>query len=276
LHITVPLAVEKVLYRLALTFGGLVPISHAFLELPLSLEEIEEYADQIADGHSVVKNEWGEYLTYEFPELMRQVVEIDLDDCPACGEDLPPPPTQAGVEVRRPVLCDSCFRTVKRLNAHSPDETVVSKLKGFFRGEEEENMLQVMKTEHEIFYLGLKLKLEQFTHTTLASQSRLPATQLKERLDRMAARRYIKVGLLPSQDAVGYSFPPGLVYPKVLYKRVGGSKSQTSARLALNVESEENHMRIPPPLAPPPPPPPPPPQVSIKKKLNIKIKRRGP
>jgi hypothetical protein len=270
LEITVPLAVEKVLYRLALMSGGLVPIGRAFLELPLSLEEIEEYADKIADGITVLKNEWGEFLTYEFPELMRQAVAIDLDDCPACGEDLPPAPTQGGVEVQRPVLCDPCFRLIKRINARSPDETVASKLKGFFSGEEEEDMIQVMKTEHEIFYLGLKLKLEQFTHTTLASQSRLPATQLKERLDRMAGRRYIHVGLLPSQDAVGYSFPPDLVYPKVLYKRVSGSKSQTSARLALNVEREY----VPPP-APVKPPPPPPPQVSVKKKLNIKIKPRG-
>lgn len=234
--ITVPLAVEKVLFRLALLGEGLVPIARAFLELPLSLEEIEQYADQVADGRSVLKNEWGEFLSYEFPELARSKVDPKaLDDCPACLGALPPPPTQGGVEVRRPVLCDTCFRAVRRLNARSPDEGVMSKLKGLFRGEEEDDPLEVMRTEHEIFYLGLRLGVEQFTHTTLAAQSRLPSHQLKERLDRMAARRYIHVGLVPSGDAVGYRFPPGLDYPKVHYDRLADPRP--SGKLALHLEA---------------------------------------
>lgn len=266
--ITVPLTVEKVLFRLALLNSGVVPIARVFIELPLSLEEIEEYSDQVADGRSILKNQWGEFLTYEFPELMRQQVKPKLDDCPACGEDLPPAPTEGGVEVRRPLLCDACYRSLKRLNAASPDETVMDRLKGFFRGEEEEDPLQVMQTEHEIFFLGLRLGIEQFTYTTLAAQSRLPSTQLKERLDRMAGRRYINVGLLPEGDAVGYRFPPDLDYPKVHYKRL--KPEQHSGRVDVTLD-------LPPEPELPPEPPKPAPLIRtrpVKKKLNIRIKGR--
>jgi hypothetical protein len=271
--VTVPLAVEKVLFRLALLGNGVVPIARLFLELPLSLEEVEEYADKVADGQTVLKNEWGEFLTYEFPELMRQEVNAALDDCPACGEDLPPPPTEGGHEVRRPAICDVCFQGLKAVNAHTPDESVVAKLKSLFRGEEEVHHLEVMKTEHEIFYLGLRMGLDQFTHTTLASQSRLPSSQLKERLDRMAARRYIQVGLLPSGDAVGYRFPPRLDYPKCYYIRIREKKAKTGpVDLNLDIPAEDPpeplniKSRILESFQRPKPKP--------KPKLNIKIKGR--
>ena len=276
MSLTVPLAVEKVLFRLALMNGGVVPAARIFLELPLSLEEVEQYADQVADGASVLKDDWAEYLTYQFPEMANaQVPASTLDDCPTCGNLLPPAPTQGGEPVRRPILCDSCFRTVKRLNAKAPDAGVLDRIRKVWQHEEEKDPVQVMLTEHEIFFLALRLGLPQFTHTTLAAQSRLPSTQLKERLDSMAARRYIHVGLVPSGDAVGYSFPAGLDYPRVHYERVCDRKTK-SGRIDLSVEGPE--LDIVAPTTPQPAPPPPPPinirSRTVKKKLDIKIRSR--
>jgi hypothetical protein len=271
LSLTVPLAVEKVLFRLALMNGGVVPIARVFLELPLSLEEVEQYADQVADGQSVLKDEWAEFLSYQFPELEGANVPPEtLDDCPVCGDALPPAPTQAGQPVRRPIICEVCFRAVKRLNAKGPDTGVMDRVRKLWQNEEEKDPVQVMLTEHEIFYLALRLGLAQFTQTTLAAQSRLPATQLKERLDSMAARRYIHVGLVPTGDAVGYRLPPDLDYPRILYERITDRKA-TSGRMDVSVEGAA-------PSAPQATPTPNPP-ISIrsrtsKKKLNIRIKGR--
>src|SRR5262245_33498324 len=67
--LTIALAVEKVLFRLALLEGGSVPIVRAFLELPLALEVLEHEADKCSDGAAILKDEWGEFLGYSFPEL---------------------------------------------------------------------------------------------------------------------------------------------------------------------------------------------------------------
>ncbi len=219
MSLTIPLAVEKVLFRLALQEGGYVTLARLFLELPLSLEEVEEYADKVVNGYSVRKDEFGEFLAYEFPELQRQMPPATIGDCPGCGGKAPPAPTEGGVEVRAPALCQRCYDKVKGLARHQPDEGVVTKLKSFFKGEEEEDLRKVAEAEHEIFYLGLRLGLEQFTHTTIAAQSRLPSQALKQRLDRMGGRRYIHAGLLPSGDAVAYRFPRGLTYPEPHYDR---------------------------------------------------------
>ena len=221
-QVTLPLAVEKAMYRLALQDGGAVPIARLFLELPLSIEEVEQYADRVADGQAVVKNEWGEFLTYEFPELMRQAL-VAPSDCPTCGGDAPSAPTDGGEEVRASLLCDACYRQLRLQATATPDEGTLEKLKGvFFRQGESDSTADVARLEHEIFFLALRTGVDQFTHTSLAAQSRHPAVKLKERLDRMAARRYIHVGLLPSGDTVGYRVPTGLTYPRVHYQRISG------------------------------------------------------
>ncbi|MDC3378713.1 hypothetical protein OAX78_00335 [Planctomycetota bacterium] len=223
MSLSLKLAVEKVLYRLALSENGAVPIARAFLELPLCLEELEEYADEVADGTSVVKNEWTEFLTYDFPELMDQDLTAP-DDCPACGGEPPPVITEAGAEVRRSLICDACYREVRVL-CSKPDPGTIGRLKRFFVDEQVEDPVKIAEIEHEVFYLGLQRDPPRFTHTTVAAQSRLPASQLKDRLDKMAARRYIHVGLLPSGDAVAYRLPPDLSYPKPHYDRLRRSVS---------------------------------------------------
>ncbi|MGE0711355.1 MAG: hypothetical protein AB7N76_08985 [Planctomycetota bacterium] len=236
-QLTPALAVEKVLYRLALHLEGAVPIARAFLELPFSLEEIEEHADKAADGRSVVRNEWGEFLCYEFPELMQQMPKAP-DDCPTCFGAAPAPFSEGGVEQRRAMVCEACYRALRKQHRSEPNETMMGKLAHFFRGEEEsEDLVEVARIEHEIFYLGLRAELEQFTHTTIAAQSRRPAEQIKERLDRMAARRYIRMGLLPSGDAVAYSFPPDLSYPRQHFERMEGQQ-RASGRVAGGVRLE--------------------------------------
>src|SRR5262245_18611875 len=65
-ELAIPLAVEKVLFRLALLEGGTVPIVRAFLELPLALEVLEHEADKCSDGAAILKDEWGEFLGYSF------------------------------------------------------------------------------------------------------------------------------------------------------------------------------------------------------------------
>jgi hypothetical protein len=237
LELTPQLAVEKCLYRLALHHAGAVTIARAFLELPLSLEEVEEYADAVSDGRSVVRNEWSEHLTYEFPELVRQMPNAP-DDCPLCFGPRPPACTEGGEDQRRSHVCDECYKTLKRLHQTQPNATVMGKLAHFFRGEEEEeNLVEVALLEHEIFYVGLRAGIKDFTHTTIAAQSRRPAHQIKERLDRMAARRYIQVGLLETGDAVAYTFPPDLTYPRKHYERLEPPK-RPSSRLTDQVTLE--------------------------------------
>lgn len=222
MQLTVDHAVEKVLFRLALREGGVVPLCRVFLELPFALHEVEAAADKVADGVAVVKNEWGEFLTYEFPELMRQQVVVPAT-CPTCGGAPPAVATEGGQEVRPSLVCDACYRGLRvSARAHSSDGSALDRVKKLFKGgdDESEDPAKLARVEHEVFFIGLSLGVEQFTHTTIAAQSRLPANEIKSRLDRMAARRYIHVGLLPSGDAVGYRFPPGLSYPRAHYGRI--------------------------------------------------------
>jgi hypothetical protein len=268
--LTPALAVEKVLYRLALLHEGSVSAAQAFLELPISLEEVEQYGDHVADGRSVVRNDFGEYLAYDFPELQRQM-PAPPQDCPTCFGDIDPAPTEGG-QVQRPgLICDTCYGSLQSIQTTEPDETTFAKLSHFFRGEEESEDLKVVaRIEHEIFFLALRSDLPQFTHTTIAAQSRLPADQIKERLDRMAARRYLKVGLLPTGDAVAYSIPQGLTYPRALYERhTGESLRPPSRRLELGVESRSEEPASAPKSWPsvratPRTPAKPPPKITIK------------
>lgn len=237
MSLTLPFAVEKVLFRLALCEGGAVTLARAFLELPLSLEEVEQYADKAVDGTAMIKNAWGEFLSYEFPELQRQAPPAPPNDCPLCGGDGPPLPTEGGKETRRAVVCDGCYRKLRRLTEREPDEGVVERLRSFFGGEEEEDLRKVALAEHEIFFLGLRLGLTDFTHTSIAAQSRVPSSQLKERLDRMGARRYVHLGLLPTGDAVAYRFPPDLSYPQAHYRRLADPSGAGSTKgLAIGLD----------------------------------------
>lgn len=272
MKLTPALAVEKVLYRLALLHEGSVTAAQVFLELPISLEEVEQFGDQVADGRSVVRNDFGEYLAYDFPELQRQM-PAPPKDCPTCFGDIEPAPTEGGKVQRQGLICDSCYGSLQNIQTTEPDETSWAKLSHFFRGEEESEDLKVVaRIEHEIFFLALRSELPQFTHTTIAAQSRLPADQIKERLDRMAARRYLKVGLLPTGDAVAYSIPEGLTYPRALYERhTGESLRPPSRRLELEVESRSSEDAATAPTKPwpnvratPRTPAKPPPKITIK------------
>lgn len=228
-QLTIAHAVEKVLFRIALREGGAVPLCRLFLELPFSLDEVEAAADKVADGVSVVKNEWGEFLTYEFPELMRQQPAAAPATCPTCGGAAPAAPTDGGAEVRAPYVCDPCYRGLRVSGRAQPDQSALGKVKKLFSGDDEaEDPAKVARVEHEIFHVGLSLGLEQLTHTMIAAQSRLTAAEIKTRLDKMAGRRFIHVGLLPSGDAVGYRFPPGLTYPRVLWNRMSGAGTEGS------------------------------------------------
>ena len=254
--------------------------ARAFLELPISLEEVEQFGDQVADGRSVVRNDFGEYLAYDFPELQRQM-PAPPNDCPTCFGDLEPAPTEGGQTQRQGLICQDCYASLQKIQKTEPDATSWAKLSHFFRGEEESEDLKVVaRIEHEIFYLALRSELPQFTHTTIAAQSRLPADQIKERLDRMAARRYVKVGLLPTGDAVAYSIPEGLTYPRALYERhTGESLRPPSRRLELEVESrsEEPSTRSWPSVrATPRTPAPPPAPAKPAFKITIKSRRQRP
>jgi hypothetical protein len=261
LHLTVAHAVEKVLFRIALRESGIVPLCRAFLELPFSLQEVEQAADKVADGVSVVKNEWGEFLTYEFPELMRQQPVVPAT-CPTCGGAPPPAPTEGGKEVRPALICDGCYRGLRTSarGTSAGDSSALSKVKKLFSGggsdDAVEEPAKAARIEHELFFLGLSLGVDQFTHTTIAAQSRLPASELKNRLDRMASRRYIHVGLLPSGDAVGYRFPPNLSYPRSHYARIGDAPStDKQGRLrGLQVTPVGDEVREEKRTPPPPPP----------------------
>ncbi|MCW8138444.1 MAG: hypothetical protein KIT58_06010 [Planctomycetota bacterium] len=257
MKLTIAHAVEKVLFRIALREGGVVPLCRAFLELPFALDEVEAAADTVADGMAVVKNEWGEFLTYEFPELMRQQPVVPAT-CPTCGGAPPPVPTQGGAEVRPALVCDACYRGLRlsgRSTTSGNDSSALTRVKKLFSGGdgEPEDPSKVARCEHEIFFIGLSLGVEQFTHATIAAQSRFPANEIKARLDAMAARRYIHVGLLPSGDAVGFRFPPGLTYPRPHYGRIndaglGGTADRSGRLRGLQVTPVESE-------APPPPKP---------------------
>jgi len=246
-QLTVPLAVEKVLYRLALMNAGKVTLARLFLELPLALEEAEEYADQVVNARTVHKDLLGRFVEYTFPELESQLPPAAFDDCPACGRSAPPAPTERGEVVRAPLLCDRCYGRVRTLARQEPDAGVVDKLRALLRadGEEEEDFAQVAATDHEVFFLGLRLGVDEFTHTTIAAQSRLPSRALKERLDRMGGRRYIHMGVMEEGAAVCYRFPPGLTYPRPLYERSRGPRVRTADDLEQDVAVRPSSRRAP-------------------------------
>lgn len=235
--LTVPLAVEKVLYRLALMSAGRVSLARLFLELPLGLEEVEEYADQVVNARTVQKDLLGDFVEYLFPELQSQLPPTAFDDCPACGRSAPPAPTVAGEAVRAPILCDRCYGRTRTLARQEPDQGVVDKLRHLLLSEEEdEDLAKVAAADHEVFFLGLKLGVAEFTHTTIAAISQLPSRTLKERLDRMGARRYIHMGVMEDGAAVCYRFPAGLTYPRPLYERILGPKVRTAEDMELDVK----------------------------------------
>ncbi|MEZ6188043.1 MAG: hypothetical protein R3F62_23930 [Planctomycetota bacterium] len=241
------------MFRLALMHKGEVPIARLFLELPFSLEEVEENGDKVADGTAVVKNEWGEFLTYEFPELVNVPTSV-FDTCPTCGRDAPPAPTEGGVQVRAPLLCESCYRQLKLKRGQNEEGRLERLKEWFFKNEEESDPVELAELEHEIFYLAAKIGA-QFTHTAIAAQSRHASGKLKQRLDRMAARRYIQLGLLPSGDTVGYRLPPEVTYPQSAYARLRGEGSAVNPpRPRVRVSESGHRPAVTPPQAPTPRP----------------------
>lgn len=282
-ELPISLAVEKVLFRLALLEGGRVPIARAFVELPLALEVLELEADKCADGQAVVKDEFDEFLTYAFPELQAAAATLPPPpvDCPTCGRT-PSPQVRVEGQPASPrcgIVCDTCYRTIRRL-AQRTDESVADRVKQFFTGEEEQDFFKIALVEHEIFFIALRLGMRELTQTTITAQTRLPAVQVKERLDRLAGRRYIRQGLLPSGDALAFRFPQGMTYPEHLYKRILGAvvvnedATPPSSRLgalapkvrtAFGIKARPADTRTPDFPAPPPP---------AKPKLQIRITDR--
>lgn len=238
------LAVEKALTRLALLQNGNVTIARLFVELPMTIEEVEAYADELADGRMVVKNEWEDFLSYQFPELVDRQAPFP-SGCPTCGGAAPPSPTEGGQEVRAPLLCGDCYRNLGRVHATPDEEGFFDKLKERLFGHEDgEDRVELARLEHEIFHMGLSLGLPQFTHTHLAAQCQHPAQKLGERLESMSTRRYIKHGLLPSGDAVGYSFPPDLTYPTSHYHRLARPGSSGNIGGLKPGDDEESRFKI--------------------------------
>lgn len=271
-------AVEKVLFRLALSEGGRVPLARAFIELPLALEVLEQEADKAADGTAIFKDEWGDFLSYEFKELLSAPAGPPPSDCPTCGRPHDPE-TESGA--RAPLVCEACFRAVKRASSHH-DESALERLRHYWKGEDEQDPAKVALVEHEIFWVALKLGGQELTHTSIAAQTRLPAAQVKERLERLAARKYIRVGLMPSGDALAYRFPTNLAYPEHLWRRMQGalittsddsSKSDKKARTTGPFSLRPRDSKPPADIPPPPPPPPPKPKLDIKVK---DVRDRGP
>ncbi len=232
LEITVRTAVEKVLFRLALIEGGRVAILRAFIELPLSVEDLEGHADAAVDGRVILRDDWGEFLFYDLPELKSQpgIAPPSLDDCPTCGRERPPvaPPEPApggssepatAPAPPRPVVCDDCFAAIRRA-ARVRDASVLARVKSFWRPEDPPE--KVAQVEHEIFHVALGLGSSGITHTAIVARTRLPAALVKECLDRALSRRYVARDVLPSGDALAYRFPPDLAYPAPLYRRFKG------------------------------------------------------
>ncbi|MBI3725823.1 hypothetical protein HY251_17995 [bacterium] len=288
MDLTVSLAVEKVLYRLAILEGGRVALARAFVELPLAIEVLEQEGDKAADGSTIFKDSFGDFLCYEFLELRNTKGLVVPHDCPTCGRAAPEstrlPVPEGPVEPGRPAIipgslvCDGCYRKVARA-AGSPDQSTLERIKHYFKGEDEEDPVKVGLVEHEIFYHALRLGGQELTHTAIAAQTRLPAAQVKERLERLAARKYIRQGLVPSGDALAYRFPQGLTYPEAHFRRSQGGLSwadetpkSTPLRNLLGSglirarPTDSKPIEFPLDAAPAPPAPPPAP------KLNIKVK----
>jgi hypothetical protein len=218
---SIPLAVEKVLFRLAVLEGGRVAIARAFVELPLSLEELEKQADKAVDGRVLLKDDFSDVLAYELPEVKSGgVVPAPPDDCPMCGGERP-----RGAEPAegppRPLLCDGCYRAIRRV-IRSHRESTLSKLKSFWKAPPEPPE-KVAAVEHEIFHVALRLgagnpSASGVTHTTIAAQSRLSAAVVKDCLERFQLHRYVRFEVSDSGTFV-YRFPQGLVYPESQFRR---------------------------------------------------------
>ena len=225
--LTIPLAVEKALFRLAVLEGGVVPLARLFIELPLGLEQVEAYADKVADGRAVVKDEWGEFLGYQFPELQGSAIQAP-EDCPTCGGEAPQSVTDGGEEVRATLLCDVCYEAVREALEAPEAKGALGRVRRLFGEKKTPDVKASAQLDHEIVYLASRQEGE-FTHTSVAAQSRSPSQALKERLDRLGSRRYLQVGLTASGDSVGYRLPDGLSYPAPHYRRFRGTERPSSA-----------------------------------------------
>jgi hypothetical protein len=238
--ISVPLAVEKVLFRIALREGGRVTLARAFAELPISIEDLERHADAAVDGRVLLKDDWGEFLSYDLPELKstQGALPVPGEGCATCGAEVPPlevepPPAQESAApasetapaapiapppagAQRPVVCDGCYGAIRRA-ARVRDASALAWLKSLWKTEEDPE--KVGQVEHEIVHVALKQGGTAITHTAIAAQTMLSAAAVKECLDRFALRRYVRVGVAPAGDTLVYTFPPGLTYPTALYKR---------------------------------------------------------
>lgn len=212
-------AIEKVTFRLGLRSAGYITLAELFVQFPLSFEVLDEHVTQIADGRTLLKDEAGEHCAIHFPEFSAIGEAISTNnDCPVCLGSAPSPVTIAGEEVPAPLICDSCYRSIGRLMLPEKSSTISDKIKSFFV-EAEEDHVKTTIMEHEICYKALLIGGKQLTHTAIAAQTRYGMAEVKDRLQTMGARRYVKLGLTPTQDAVAYSFPDKLIYPKPYFTR---------------------------------------------------------
>ncbi|MDF1667353.1 MAG: hypothetical protein P1V97_36745, partial [Planctomycetota bacterium] len=195
-------AIEKVTFRLGLRSAGYITLAEIFVQFPLSFELIDEHVTQIADGRTLLKDEAGEHCAIHFPEYSAIGETISTnDDCPVCLGAAPSSVTIAGEEVPAPLICDSCYRSIGRLVLPEKSSTFSDKIKSFFV-EAEDDHIQTTIMEHEICFKALSIGGKLLTHTAIAAQTRYGMDDVKDHLQSMGARRYVKLGLTPSQDAV--------------------------------------------------------------------------
>lgn len=215
---TITHAIEKVAFRLGLQNEGHVTLARVFIELPFPLDIVDEKVTEITDGRTMLKDEAGDYNSIQFPEFsaLREAPPL-RDDCPLCGGELPPCISVGGVPSRGPAICDACYRALA--DELLPDtNSALMRIRNFFT-EPDPDPLMILRLEHEILFHGLQLGGGSLTHTAIAAHTRFPMAEVKDRLNTMGARRFVRFGLNETGDAVAYRFPEGLTYPEPLYQR---------------------------------------------------------
>lgn len=212
-------AIEKVTFRLGLESSGQVSVARIFVEFPLAIGIIDEILSELADGRTLLKDEVGEYNGVHFPEYESfEALQNKRADCPVCGGAAPSSVSVGGVEMRAPLLCDVCYRSVARMAQPEAERGALSKLKKFFT-EDEPDLMATVRMEHEVFFHALALGGQDLTHTAIAAQTRYPMADVKECLNNMGARRYVRYGLTRSGESVAYSLPAILDYPEPHFRR---------------------------------------------------------
>lgn len=217
--LSIPHSIEKVVFRLGLQGSGHVTLAEIFVQLPFGFDLINEHVTELADGRTLLKDEVGEFSAIYFPEFtaLQNNSASQRKSCPVCAANVPEFYSEGGEQIAAPMVCDTCYRSLARLMIPDKSSTL-SKIKSFFV-EPEDDVMTITRMEHEIIYRGMRLGLSEVTHTALAAETRYPMAAVKDRLQTMGARRYLRYGLTVGGDAVAYGFPETLKYPEPYFKR---------------------------------------------------------